>query len=325
MASAQSYPAGPQGPEAATAELSAGTSRAMQVLTSALIQAVSLAEISLPALPDPPLAAEHDRAILRAVAPLYFAMEVESTGLTRALSALAGLYAAGALRLGRGPVGELLMEHHRGYEARRPTEDRYAAYLRLFGTAPEGAVPYAAEDAVNSGFDEAMLLLAEAMHRYANLSPLELSASVAQREIRTAARRLGETLVMRGGGASAYLAEEALSLIQRATRVFADREVQAALRTRTLWEAVDAALSLARGQPRRPVAGQERSALARARLGRGRAGMVILDWIAEEAPRLSGLGQLPVPRDAPILAEGTAWLETTLSLLSSEEAQHDAA
>lgn len=324
MTAGLSYGGTGPGQDAASA-LAAGAALAAQVLAAASAHAVSLAQITLPDLPDPPLAAGPDRAILRAVAPLYFAMEVESTGLTRALSALAGLYAAGALRLGQGPAAELLMQHHRGYEARRPSDDRYAAYLRLFGMAPEGAVPFAGEGAVNGGFEEAMLRLAESMHRYANLSPLELPPTTAQREIRTAARLLGEALVMRGGGASPYLAEEALSLIQRATKVFGDRAVQAALGARDLWDAVDAALDLANGRPRRAFPGPGRAALARARLGRGRAGMVLLDWIAEEAPRLSGLGQLPVPRDAPILAEGTAWLETTLSLLSAEEAAIHAA
>jgi len=130
------------------------------VLAASAVFSVSLGSIDLPELPEPPLAAAPDRAILQAVAPLYFAMEIECAGLTRALSALAGLYAAGALRLAPGPVAELLLHHHRSYEVRRPSDDRHAAYLRLFGTAPEGAVPFAAENAVNAGFDEAMLRLA---------------------------------------------------------------------------------------------------------------------------------------------------------------------
>lgn len=325
MATGQSYPAQFHGANSAEAALIADTSLAVQLLAFAATHTVSLAQIALPVLPDPPLATEPDRAILRAVAPLYFAMEVESTGLTRALSVLAGLYATGALRLDQTPVAALLMEHHRGYEMRHPSDDRYAAYLRLFGTAPEGAVPYATDNAVNTGFEEAMLRLAEAMHRYAHMSPLELSPNVAQREIRTAARLLGETLVMRGGGASAYLADEALELIQRATKTFSDDQVQAALGSRDMWDAVASAMSLGQGQPRRRFPDQGWTMLTRARLSRGRAGMVLLDWLAEEAPRLSGLGQLPIPREAPILAEGTVWLETTLSLLSAQEEQDNAA
>jgi hypothetical protein len=329
MTAGQAYPAalaqGSQGWLDDGAALAAGTAQAQAVLAQAAVHAVSLAQITLPDLPDPPLAAGPDRSILRAVAPLYFAMEIESTGLTHALSALAGLFASGTLRLARGPIAELLMQHHRGYETRRPSEDRYAAYLRLFGSAPEGAVPFATENAVNLEFEEAMLRLSEAMHRYANLSPLQLAPTAAQREIRTAARLLGENLVMRGGGASHYLAEEALALVGRATEVFKNRSVQAALGARSLWDAVDAALTLAQGLRRPPRPGAGRSSLARAHLTRGRAGMVLLEWLAEEAPRLAGLGQLSLSRDAAILAQGTEWLEATLSLLSAEEAQFHAA
>ncbi|UCH74057.1 MAG: hypothetical protein JSU82_17350 [Rhodospirillales bacterium] len=326
MTSGQAYPAAQsQGWTDGAAPLVAGTEHAQAVLSRAAAHAVALARITLPNLPDPPLAAGPDRSILRAAAPLYFAMEVESTGITRALSALAGLFASGALRLPRGPQAEILMQHHRDYERRRPTDDRFAAYLRLFGTAPAGAVPFATEDAVNLEFEEAMLRLAEAMHRYAHLTPLHLAPTVAQREIRTAARLLGENLVMRGGGAAHYLAEEALSLIARATDVFKDRSVQVALGAPDLWGAIDVALGLAQGVGRRPRPGAGRVALARAHLTRGRSGMSLLEWLAEEAPRLAGLGQLVVPRDAPILAQGTEWLEATLSLLTAEETGLDAA
>ncbi len=326
MMTGQAYPAAhPQGWSDGAGPLVAATAQAQTILSRAAVHAVMLTQITLPDLPDPPLAAGPDQSILRAVAPLYFAMEVESTGLTRALSALAGLYASGALRLPRGPQAELLMQHHRDYERRRPTDDRFAAYLRLFGTAPEGAVPFATEGAVNFEFEEAMLRLAEAMHRYANLTPLHLPPTVAQREIRTAARLLGENLVMRGGGASHYLAEEALLLISRATDVFKDRSVQAALAARSLWDAVEATLGLARGVRRRPRPGPGRTGVARAHLTRGRSGMILLEWLAEEAPRLTGLGQVAVARDAAILAQGTEWLEATLTLLSAQEVGTDAA
>ena len=53
--------------------------------------------------------------------------------------------------------------------------------------------------------------------------------------------------------------------------------------------------------------------------------MILLEWLAEEAPRLTGLGQLAVARDAAILSQGTEWLEATLSLLSAQEVGTDAA
>jgi hypothetical protein len=312
----------PAGPERDGTRLSQSLYQAAELLAASVVYGVSMARIDLPALPDPPLAADADRAILQAIAPLYFAMEIETAGLTRALSALSELFAAGAFRIAGGPAADLLMEHHRSYEARRPSDDRYATYLRLFGTAPPGAVPFATADAVNTGFDEVMLRLAEAMHRYANLSPLELAPLAAQRDIRGAARQLGENLVMRGGGASHYLADEALALIGTATKVFREPVVQGALGVRGLWEAVETALALAVG---RQVTRGSVVTAARAHLERGRAGMTLLQWIADSAADLAGIGRLTIARDAAVLAQGTAWLEATLTLLSVQEAAADAA
>jgi len=319
----QSANARPTRPEYDAARLSQSLAQAAELLAGSVVLGVSLARIDLPVLPDPLLAAAGDRAILQAIAPLYFAMEIETAGLTRALSSLAGLFAAGALRVPPGPTADRLIQHHRSYEARRPSDDRFATYLRLFGTAPPGAAPFATADAVNTGFEEAMLSLAEAMHRYANLSPLELAPLAAQREIRGAARRLGESLVMRGGGASHYMADEALSLISTATRVFQDPAVQGALGVRGLWEAVEAAGRGLAGGRRVPLGTV--STAARAHLERGRAGMMVLQWLADQAAELAGIGQITLSRDEAVLAQGTAWLEATLTLLSVQETAANAA
>ena len=288
-------------------------------------EVVALAQIDIPDLPDAVTVTGSDTAVLRAVASLYFAMEIEGTGLTRALSMLAWLYASGGLNLGRGDVATILMEHHRSYEARRPSDDRFAAYLRLFGNAPEGAVPFAAGDAVNATFEAEMLDLAEAMHRYANVSALELAPTVALREIRSAARTLVTGLLMRGGGASHYLAEEALELVQRATTVFGDPIVQTALAARGFWSAVDATLRLAQGRARHGPRAPALTGLARSHLIRGRSGLMLLNWLAENAQRMAGMGTLDIPRDAAILAEGTSWLQASFDLLSAQEMAYDAA
>lgn len=300
-------------------------SAAQCVLALAAPSVVALAQIDIPSLHDTLTVDVNDTAILRAVASLYFTMEIESTGLTKALSMLAGLYASGGLNLARGDAAQTLMQHHRGYETRRPSDDRYAAYLRLFGAAPQGAVPYAAGDAVNSGFETDMLQLTESMHRYANMSVLELSPTAGKREIRSGARQLMSGLLIRGGGASHYLAEEALELVQRATAIFGDPTVQAALGQRSFWNAVDATLRLSRGSS---LAGARSTAivrLAQSHLVRGRSGMMLLNWIAENAAVASGVGAFELSRDAAILTEGTAWLQATFDLLSSQEASAHAA
>lgn len=306
-------------PDADARALDAAVLQATDHLAEAAPFAVSLADIAIPDLPDAPLSAVADGSILKTVAALYLALELESTGLTRALSAVAGLYMSGVLRLGSEEVARLLLDHHRNYELRTPSDDRFAAYLRLFGTAPEGAVPFAMGDAINAGLEEAMLRLAEAMHRYANMSITDLSPMSAQREIRSAARLVGESLVLRGGGVSHYLAEEALGLISKATQVFSDRAVQRALGSRDLWSAVRSALNLQQGQARRPFLAVSLSLRARAHLTRGKAGMMLIEWIVREAPRLAGIGGIAIDRADPILLQGTAWLEATLTLLSGQE------
>lgn len=305
--------------ETDVAALRASVAQASGLLRQAFTLAVSLDQIFLPDLPDAPLSAQADQSILQAIASLYLAMELESAGLLRALSAAAGLYMTGALRLGQGEVAKTLRDHHRNYENRTPTDDRYAAYLRLFGSAPEAAVPYATSDAVNTGLDENLLRLAEAMHRYANLSPANLTPLAAQREIRSAARLVGESLVMRGGGASHYLADEALGLIGTATSVFRDRALQQAFGARDLWGAAQAALDLQSGGQRRSLFSAGLARRARAHLTRGKAGMMLIGWVAQEAPKLHGIGGMDIDRADPILPQGTAWLEATLSLLSMQE------
>lgn len=138
-------------------------------------------------------------------------------------------------------------------------------------------------------------------------------------------------MVMRGGGGSLYLAEEGLELIGTATEIFKHRPVQAALGVRDLWSAVAAALALGQAQAGgpRPRPGDRHGAAharrARAHIARGKAGMLLIEWVAQEAPPLQGVGAIRIERDAPILSQGTAWLEATLSLLSAEEALGDAA
>lgn len=317
MLAGAAYEAAPPRDETDALALIAAVQSAGQQLAAARPMAVSLAQISLPDLPDPPLARPEDAAILQSIAPLYLALELEQTGLLKAGSTLAGLYASGALRLAPGASADKLMQYHRDYERRLPTDDRHASYLRLFGTAPGDAAPYAAPNAVNTGFDEAMLALAEAMHHYANSSPLQGQTSTAQRQIRSAARRLAENLVMRGGGATGFIAEETLKQISMVITLFKAADIQAALGVRGLWEAVAQANAWGGAQPRRHALGV--SASARNHLARARAGVALIGWLGERASDLFGVGLLRLQRGDPILAQGTAWLEGTLSLLTSQE------
>lgn len=317
MGCAAPYPNETGGLETEHGALETALHQAQAVLAHAHDCAVSLALIALPDLPDTPLSRVEDVAILRAIAPLYLALELEQTGLMKAGSILAGLYASGAIRLGQGQSAERLIRFHRGYEARLPSGDRHASYLRLFGSAPEGAAPFATVGAVNTGFEDAMLGLAEAMHRYANTSPLHLNPVAARNAIRSAARALASDLVLRGGGATAYIAAETLKQMQEVIGILSAPDVKAALGARTIWQAVSAVDAL--GSRRAPGHHLFEQNTARQHLQRGRAGVVLIEWLARHAADLFGVGQLRLDRDDPILSQGTTWLEATLSLLTARE------
>ncbi len=90
-----------------------------------------LGDISLPPVVGDPA----DQDLLRFVAPLYLASELESAGLLEALDTIARLFASGGIRrdLGRavGPLTRVWRTRNRRFSA----EERRAIHRRLFGAA----------------------------------------------------------------------------------------------------------------------------------------------------------------------------------------------
>ncbi len=272
----------------------------------------------LPDLPPPAgLGGASDIAALEAAAPLYFAQELEAAGLLAAAEGLARLFAVGAINIGPGRAAELLSTFWRERHERSAPEERAAAYARLFGGG--GSIAYAGPDAVNAAFETLLLDLAEAMHRYRTAGPLERAAAAELTRISTAAATLAGNLVPRSGGAAVFVAEEVMEALAQATQIFKEREVQAALGSRGVWQAVRRALTMASGGQGWSGYGNapapEALGPTGAHFDRARSGLKLIGWLADTLPGLGGrLSPATLPRDAPILDEATLWMQASLAL-----------
>src|SRR4051794_19894258 len=110
-------------------------------------------------IPEPAMA-RIDKAQLRALATLYLASDLEPAGIIPAVEALAALASSGAANVDLGAAQALVASwwHHRG--ERLGAMERNAFFSRLFGTS---AGPVAADANRNSGFEDRMLDLCEAL------------------------------------------------------------------------------------------------------------------------------------------------------------------
>jgi hypothetical protein len=150
-----------------------------------------------------------------------------------------------------------------------------------------------------------MIDLAEALYRFGSdrMGPLPANAE----RIRQAAATLAANLSPRSGGMTAYAAHDLLETIAAAIQIFKQPAVQAALGARSVWTAV-------------------RSASERylhsdvdidAHVTRGKAGQLLLAWLAETVPRLGDVAPVMGPDD-PAIAAAAAWLEASLSIRERE-------
>ncbi|HYZ79218.1 MAG TPA: hypothetical protein VE596_17770 [Gaiellaceae bacterium] len=276
--------------------------RRLVAAVRAYAAALDLPELTPIELP-PVVGSEADQANLRAVAPLYLASELEQTGLVVALEMLAGIFATGGIQTDLGPAGPLFATfwHERGQRFTR--EERHAFYARLFGDDSGPAL--AAAGGRNAEFDELMIDLAEALYRFGSdsLGPLPANAE----RIREAAAQLAANLSPRSGGMTAYAAHDLLETIASAIQIFKQPAVQAALGARSLWTAV-------RSASERYV---HTDADIDAHVTRGKAGQLLLAWLAETVPRLGDVAAVAAPDD-PVIAAAAAWLEASLSIRQRE-------
>ena len=235
-----------------------------------------------------------DQARLRQIPPLYLASELETAQLLPAAEALAGIYASGGIDV-EGRAGELLLAFWRGRHERFSAEERRAFFARMFGGP---GPPLAGHAAVNSGFEELLLDVAQAIAQLGSdpLPPAEIA-------LRAAASDLAMNLSGRTSGIPQPAARSILDAIGRALALFKDAAVEAALGAQSPWAAVRAAAE----RYLRVDAPIEEC------VSRGKDGMVMLSWLAEAVTTFDVSRTLRGP-DAATTAAAVDWLQASLAL-----------
>lgn len=253
----------------------------------------------------PVVGSEADRAHLQTVGPLYLAAELESARLVAAAETLAGLFASGGLSADPGPAAPLLTAFWRGRRERFVENERRALYARMFGQTT--GTTLAARRAINADFETLMIDLTEALSK---LNAAPLAPPGADFAARVAAGQLAANLVSRSGGMAAFAARDLLETIKAALAIFKQPAVQAAVGARTVWGAVRAVTRLYL---------REEDAEIALHVTRGKAGLLVLAWLAEVFLQLEGEGELVAPAH-PVVGAGLTWLRASLSLAERKTA-----
>ena len=264
----------------------------------------------LGAIDLPPIVqSEANRKHIQAAAVLYLAAELEAAQLLPAVESLAGLFAAGALRL-EGEPANLLYEFWQGRHERFSPKERRAIFARLFGHA--SATRLAVTDNRNRDFPSQMLALAEAILSL-EPDPVFGSRPLTTSALAAAASRIAASLSNRSGGVSGYAARDLANSINQALRILKLRPVQATVGAPGVWSAVE---TISRMYLDKDV----RTAL---HVERGKSGMLILTWVGEILPQLDMVttSQELLPQNSHIYNAAFAWLQATYELLSGGEAQ----
>ena len=259
--------------------------------------------ISIIDLP-PVLGAEGNQAQLRVVAPLYLFSELESAGLLPVTEKLASLFAVGALQADPGRAGPALATFWQQRNERFSAPERQALFARLFGSA-DMASPAGSPNSSNDQFLSLMIEFAGALNHMGS-DILYGHTPEAEETVRSTAEALASELLPKAGGIALFAAREIAAAIRQAMSILESSSIQAMVGQHSVWGAVQTFAKLYLGREL-PVSEH---------VDRGRAGALLLAWIAEASPHLEeGTGSSLVP-DASIIAAAAAWLEGTSALMN---------
>lgn len=229
-------------------------------------------------------------AQIRVSAVLYWAAELEGAGLLPFVEALAEGVATGAVMEPLGAAVHELIRFWRSREARFTGPERRALFARVLGdpasTAGDAVEPLLA------GLAETLRAVGRA-RADVGTGGLEARAVVQAQE-------LGSVLSSRGVGIAGFAARDVAAQVRAALSVLRNADVVRAMGGGSPW------MIIVRHAPRflgRRVDPQRH-------LGRAQAGMRILEWIADEAPRLDA-GSVRIARDARVVHDAEAWSTAT--------------
>lgn len=267
---------------------------------------LALTELGDIDLPDTTPSSAEDQAQIRAIAPLYLAAQLEEAGLLSAVETISGLAVSGALQVNLGRAATLIQDFWQQRHERFHENERRALYARLFGAdqsehSGNSLDPHAG---FNEAFENLMIDLAESLYKLdeATTRPDRVNLH-AQNRLVIGARNLAENLLNKGGGMTAFAAQEILSTIQAAVQILQQPAVQHAFDSRSMWGAVRA-IGL-----RYLHLDRESSSY----VARGKSGLIVLSWLADSLPHL-GDRQPLATIDHPVIGAATEWLQASLAI-----------
>lgn len=264
------------------------------------IDVVAFADLGDIALP-PVVGGADDQDLLRFVAPLYLASELEAAGLLDALDTMARLFASGGVQRDLGGAVEPLTDVWRTRHRRFNGDERRAIHGRLFGGDPTATLGGAV---ANSSFEPTFIGLVERLARAAG-GPLQRTVVTG---IAEQARQVAYNLSGAAAGVPSLAARELLGAVETALRVFGIAEVQRWLNARSVWSALDSA-------NRRFGRSGVRTPDVISHVRRGRSGVVVFAWLADALPALRS--STAVPR--PVVDAAIEWADATIALWGIDE------
>jgi hypothetical protein len=179
------------------------------------------------------------------------------------------LLRSGALPGDPGTAAPLIEAFWDDRHQRASETERLALFDRLFG-APAG--PQDIATGSNQEFEELLLNLCDAL--------MKAVEGGSHARVRSAALTLAENLAQATNGVVQMLAGEILSSLSAAVAILNHPDLRMMLGGRTMWDAV-ASIDRRLKRPARPTL---------THLRRGRAGMALLAWLADNVDRLDSSG-----------------------------------
>ena len=291
-------------PDSAALLAALAKANALAELAHARALALALDDAGDIVLPDATPASADDQALIRAIAPLYLAAQLEEAALLPAVETLSGLAVSGGLPIDLGTAAALIRQFWQQRNERFHANERRAFFARLFGADSAETAADGGRAQVNAGFEDLMIDLSEALYK---LDEESLGANTAgprgQARVLITARNLAENLLNKGGGMTAFAAKEILATIQSAVQILQQPDVQHAVGGHSLWTAVHAV-----AKRYLHIDGDSSTYVTR-----GKSGLIILSWLADSLPQLNQ-GQPLVTLDHPVIAAATEWLQASLSI-----------
>jgi hypothetical protein len=230
-------------------------------------------------------------AQIRVSGVLYWAAELEQAGLLPFVEALAEGVASGAVMEPLGAAVHELIRFWRGREQRFTGPERRALFARVLGDS----LPTPGGDGVEP-------LLAALVQTLTAIGRAGVGGGTGGLQARAVvqAQSLGAVLSARGVGIAGFAARDVAAQVRAALGVLRNADVVRAMGGGGPWMIVTRHAPRFLGRrvdPERHV-------------GRAQAGMKVLSWIADEAPRLDS-GALRIERGAPVIHDAETWSAAT--------------